>query len=93
MHLSPVFPVFLLQLLSINGVIGWEPVNPLVGFEEVPLNESNLEIQWPYNVHVKERYSFVNGVHKLRVLRTDKPHSPTSNTSSRTEIRIRVRSY
>nr|AAG01372.1 21 kDa extracellular calmodulin-binding protein [Angelica dahurica] len=64
-------------------------VDPTVGFTSLPLDQSNLDIQRPYNVPVSKRYSFVNGVHKMWVYKTDKPHSPDSHTNPRTEIRIR----
>ncbi|KAK6922879.1 Alginate lyase 2 [Dillenia turbinata] len=64
--------------------------DPTKGFTEQPLDQSNFEIQKPYDKSVDQRYSFVDGVHKLWVYSTDKPHTPTSNTEPRTEIRIRV---
>ncbi|KAF3440513.1 hypothetical protein FNV43_RR18797 [Rhamnella rubrinervis] len=63
------------------------------GFLRLPLNQSNLVIQRPYNVPEKQRYSFVDGVHRLWVYKTDKPHSPISKTSPRTEIRIEGYDY
>ena len=67
-----------------------EPFNLTDGFLSLPLNQSNLVIQRPYDVPEDQRYSFVDGVHKLWVYSTDKPHSPTSKTHPRTEIRIHV---
>uniref|UniRef100_A0A7N0T938 Alginate lyase 2 domain-containing protein n=1 Tax=Kalanchoe fedtschenkoi TaxID=63787 RepID=A0A7N0T938_KALFE len=58
------------------------------GFISVPLDQSNLVIQKPYDVGVADRSSFQNGVHTLWVYATDKPHSPSSHTNPRTEIRI-----
>ncbi|XP_074372058.1 citrate-binding protein-like [Apium graveolens] len=63
-------------------------VDPTVGFTSLPLDQSNFKIQRPYNVPVDKRYSFVDGVHKMWVYKTDKPHSPHSHTNPRTEIRI-----
>ncbi|KAK7247530.1 hypothetical protein RIF29_42414 [Crotalaria pallida] len=56
----------------------------------VPLDNSNFQVQKPYynNVPVKQRYSFTNGVHKFWVFSNDKPHTPSSKTEPRTEIRI-----
>ncbi|KAK9111208.1 hypothetical protein Scep_018727 [Stephania cephalantha] len=68
-------------------------IDTTIGFEEVPLNSSNFEIQRPYDVPQSARYSFVNGVHKLWVYSSDKPHTPTSNTNPRTEIRILGHNY
>ncbi|CAK9139391.1 unnamed protein product [Ilex paraguariensis] len=65
-------------------------VDPTEGFISLPLKESNFEIQRPYNLPIDQRYSFIDGVRKLWVYKTDKPHKPTSPTHPRTEIRIRV---
>ncbi|KAJ4836941.1 hypothetical protein Tsubulata_042973 [Turnera subulata] len=83
----------LIQLISYQAV-AWRPIiNPTTGFSSFPLNQSNLIIQRPYDVPENERYSFDNGVHKLWVYSTDKPHSPTSKTNPRTEIRIHRYDY
>ncbi|XP_039158237.1 citrate-binding protein-like [Eucalyptus grandis] len=71
---------------------GW-PSDPIYGFEELPLNQSNFDIQRPYDIPEEERYSFQHGVHKLWVYSSDKPHTPTSRTHPRTEIRIRGYDY
>ncbi|KAK9904501.1 hypothetical protein M0R45_000646 [Rubus argutus] len=71
----------------------WPVNDPTLGFLELPLNTSNLDIQRPYNLALSERYSFIEGVHKLWVYFTDKPHSPDSRTHARTEIRIRWQGY
>ncbi|KAH7565974.1 hypothetical protein ACOSP7_022140 [Xanthoceras sorbifolium] len=68
-------------------------IDPTKGFVSVPLDNSNLEVQRPYNVPEDQRYSFKNGVHRLWVLSTDKPHSLTSKTKPRTEIRINGYDY
>ncbi|KAL4644081.1 hypothetical protein ACB092_02G137700 [Castanea dentata] len=73
-----------------------QPLNLTEGFISLPLNQSNLIIQRPYDVPEDQRYSFIdgvhklfiNGVHKLWVYCTDKPHTPPSKTKPRTEIRI-----
>ncbi|KAK9950001.1 hypothetical protein M0R45_005508 [Rubus argutus] len=71
----------------------WPVNDPTLGFLELPLNTSNLDIQRPYDLALSERYSFIEGVHKLWVYFTDKPHSPDSRTHARTEIRIRGYDY
>ncbi|KAF8012010.1 hypothetical protein BT93_I0208 [Corymbia citriodora subsp. variegata] len=63
-------------------------IDPTEGFTSLPLTQSNFVVQRPYDVPVDQRYSLEDGVHKLWVLDTDKPHSPTSQTKPRTEIRI-----
>ncbi|XP_058078553.1 citrate-binding protein-like [Magnolia sinica] len=93
---SSIFPLAVasITLLWIHGAFGWASNDPTYGFVPVPLNDSNFDIQKPYNLPVSERYSFVDGVHRLWVLSTDKPMSnTTNNTSPRTEIRIRGYDY
>lgn len=65
-------------------------IDPTEGFTSLPLTQSNLAVQRPYDVPVDQRYSFKDGVHTLWVFDTDKPHTPTSATKPRTEIRISV---
>ncbi|KAI3451042.1 hypothetical protein Pfo_007707 [Paulownia fortunei] len=74
-------------------IVGCGPVDPTKGFIPQHLNKSNLVIERPYNVPVNQRYSFKDGVHKLWVFKTDKPHNPGSKTNPRTEIRIRGYNY
>ncbi|KDO53385.1 hypothetical protein CISIN_1g048505mg [Citrus sinensis] len=69
------------------------PEDPTHGFTELPLNTSNYQIQKPYNLPLCNRYSFVNGVHKLWVYSTDKPLSKSSPTKPRTEISITGYNY
>ncbi|XP_068661178.1 citrate-binding protein-like [Aristolochia californica] len=86
--------VFLLFLQGFRyGAMQRHPVDPSTGFVELPLNESNFDVQRPYDVLQNERYSFANGVHRMWVFSTDKPHALTSNTKPRTEIRIRGYDY
>ena len=66
------------------------PLDLTIGFTELPLEHTNLVIQKPYDLPESARYSFVNGVHKLWVYSTDKPHSINSKTNPRTEIGIKV---
>ncbi|KAJ8762104.1 hypothetical protein K2173_007180 [Erythroxylum novogranatense] len=67
--------------------------DPTDGFTPVPVTEANIELQKPYDVHLKERYSFVNGTHRMWVYADDKPHDPNSFTQPRTEIRIKGLDY
>ncbi|PKI48680.1 hypothetical protein CRG98_030931 [Punica granatum] len=81
---------FLAHFLTHRMATAWRPLDPTRGFKLLPLNRSNLVIQRPYDLPEDHRYSFCDGVHRLWVLSTDKPHTPTSRTSPRTEIRIQV---
>ncbi|XP_020211152.1 citrate-binding protein [Cajanus cajan] len=69
------------------------PVDLTLGFTELPLNTSNFDHHKPYDVPVTQRYSFIDGVHKLWVYSTDKPLSQNSTTRPRSEIRIRGYDY
>ncbi|XP_062203048.1 citrate-binding protein-like [Phragmites australis] len=62
--------------------------DPTEGFTAVSLSESNFVLQRPYDVPSGDRYRLDGGVRQLWVLSSDKPHSPQSNTSPRTEIRM-----
>ncbi|CAL1363120.1 unnamed protein product [Linum trigynum] len=62
--------------------------DPTDGFTEVPLKPSNFVLQKPYDVPLDQRYSFIDGVHRMWVYSDDKPFSPGSDTQPRTEIRI-----
>ncbi|RWR82270.1 citrate-binding-like protein [Cinnamomum micranthum f. kanehirae] len=88
--LALFFYSVLIQLSSQKAVDASDPTD---GFISLPLNSSNFDIQRPYNVPVGHRYSFIHGIHRLWVFSTDKPHSLTSKTSARTEIRIRGYDY
>lgn len=48
----------------------------------------SYSIQKPYDKNLSERYSLSSGVHHFWVYDDDKPHSTTSNTEPRTEMRI-----
>nr|XP_043614174.1 citrate-binding protein-like [Erigeron canadensis] len=87
------FYITLIILLFLGKAIGCEPTDTTLGFASQPLNRSNFDIQKPYNVPINHRYKYSNGVHKLWVIKTDKPHSRTSKTGPRTEIRIRGYDY
>ncbi|CDW89414.1 UNKNOWN [Stylonychia lemnae] len=60
--------------------------SPTSGWKKVAFD---YEIQQPYDKQQSERYSFKDGVHDLWVFSNDKPHSPSSHTDPRTEIRIK----
>ncbi|KAK9074229.1 hypothetical protein SSX86_006826 [Deinandra increscens subsp. villosa] len=79
--------------LMLHITMGCGPIDTTLGFVSQPLNQSNFEIQKPYDVPLGQRYSFSKGVHRLWVIKTDKPHSLTSNTRARSEIRIRGYDY
>jgi hypothetical protein len=64
--------------------------DPADGFTSLSLDRSNFVIHKPYDVSESERYSFQNGIHKLWVYSADKPFMSGSNTSPRTEVRVRV---
>ncbi|XP_054807691.1 citrate-binding protein-like [Prosopis cineraria] len=86
--------IIVLKLMMIFQVsVRSEAVDPTQGFTRVGLDESNFQVQRPYDVPVNQRYSFVNGVHRLWVYSTDKPHTPDSDTLPRTEIRITGHDY
>ena len=89
---SHIYYLFCISLvfLFLYKAIGCEPIDTTLGFISQPLNQSNFDIQKPYDVPLEHRYKFSNGVHQLWVIKTDKPHSTTSKTAPRTEIRIRV---
>ncbi|KAL3527931.1 hypothetical protein ACH5RR_012587 [Cinchona calisaya] len=69
------------------------PNDPTEGFVELPFNTSFYHIQKPYDLPVDQRYSFINGVHKLWVYSTDQPLSQNSPTMPRTEIIISGYNY
>ncbi|KAK9134444.1 hypothetical protein Syun_013774 [Stephania yunnanensis] len=71
--------VISLQLVGFYGAKGQVES----GFSQVSLASSDLQIQKPYDVPQSARYSFINGVHKLWVYSTDKPHAPSSSTKPR----------
>ncbi|CAI9109101.1 OLC1v1008856C1 [Oldenlandia corymbosa var. corymbosa] len=84
-----------MKIDKLSGVEGlkFADDDPTAGFVSLPLDESNFEIQRPYDVPINQRYSFVDGVHTMWVFNTDKPHSPNSNTRPRTELRIQGYDY
>ncbi|CAK8567846.1 unnamed protein product [Lathyrus sativus] len=63
------------------------------GFTLVSLNNSNFDIQKPYNLPINQRYIFTNGVHQFWIYPTDKPFTNETNTQPRTEVRISGHDY
>ncbi|KAL6905576.1 hypothetical protein ACP4OV_003177 [Aristida adscensionis] len=80
-----LLPLLLLLPLAVNGVI-----DTTVGFIAIPLTDAQFSVQRPYDVPVEQRYELVDGVRRMWVYCTDKPHDPTSHTKPRTEIRIEL---
>ncbi|CAN1234952.1 Citrate-binding protein, partial [Linum perenne] len=78
----------LLVLVLVFIELAFAAKDPTHGFTEVPLKPSNIVLQKPYDVPLDQRYSFVDGVHRMWVYSDDKPFSPGSDTKPRTEIRI-----
>ncbi|KAI4365496.1 hypothetical protein MLD38_021476 [Melastoma candidum] len=68
-------------------------IDPSKGFIQLPLNESNFHIHKPYDLPVGDRYSFVDGIHKLWVYSNDHPLSRGSPTLPRTEVMLREYIY
>lgn len=95
-HIQPLLmaskSLIIVSILALfEQVYSSKDVDLTKGFASVPLNSSNFEIQRPYDVEQNQRYSFKNGVHRLWVFSTDKPHLLDSKTKPRTELRIQVR--
>lgn len=80
------FLSFLLCITTLSLVAS----DPTDGFTRLQLSSSNFQVQRPYDVPQDQRYTFSNGVHRFIVYNTDKPHTSTSQTKPRTEIRITV---
>ena len=88
-----IFITLFIKIALDHKAEGEKGFDPTEGFDPLPLNQSNFQIQRPYDIPEDQRYSFIDGVHKLWVFKTDKPHSPESHTKPRTEIRILVSIY
>ncbi|XP_028763871.1 citrate-binding protein-like [Neltuma alba] len=84
---------FLLVSLFLSVCVAVNGGDPTDGFTPVPLTDKNIVIQKPYNIPLDQRYSFKDGVHRMCVYANDKPHSPSSHTQPRTEIRIKGLDY
>ncbi|CAK7346767.1 unnamed protein product [Dovyalis caffra] len=92
------FYCYLLRILALVGSL--ENFNllciaadPTDGFTAVPLTEANFELQKPYNLPLNERYSYEDGIRRMWVYATDKPHDPNSHTQPRTEVRMKGVDY
>jgi hypothetical protein len=73
---------------SKEGIASAETNALTPGWTQIPLK---FQIQRPYDLEVKERYSFdpTNNIHDFWVYFTDKPHDPPPNkTTARTEMRL-----
>ncbi|CAL1354374.1 unnamed protein product [Linum trigynum] len=79
------------SLGSVNCEV--DVLDPTYGFTELPLNTSQHRIHTPYDLPESQRYSLVDGVHKLWVYSTDKPHYNGSTTEPRSEIKIADYTY
>lgn len=90
MTMLPILHLILLPLIIYQTTSFASAVDPTQGFTQLPLDNSNFQIQKPYDVSVNQRYTFTNGVHKFWIYPTDKPFMSGSNTQPRTEIRITV---
>ncbi|CAL5204292.1 unnamed protein product [Lathyrus oleraceus] len=88
MTMLPSLHLILLPLIIYQTTSFASAVDPTQGFTQLPLDNSNFQIQKPYDVSVNQRYAFTNGVHKFWIYPTDKPFMSGSNTQPRTEIRI-----
>ncbi|WCJ31689.1 Citrate-binding protein [Euphorbia peplus] len=75
-------------LVLLHSLNGCNSEDPTQGFVELPFNKSYYYIQKPYNLNVSDRYSFVDGIHKLWVYFTDKPLARSSPTRARSEVII-----
>ncbi|XVF14996.1 hypothetical protein REPUB_Repub09cG0110800 [Reevesia pubescens] len=87
---------FVLLCLNLSQLISFQvnaQQDPTNGFTAVSLSQSNFELQKPYDKSPNERYNFNNGEHRFWVFATDKPHTPSSATRPRSEIRIRGYDY
>ncbi|CAM0877293.1 unnamed protein product [Alopecurus aequalis] len=62
--------------------------DPTDGFTALSLDQSNFELQRPFDEASGARYSFDGTVRKMWVLSSDKPHARQSHTKPRTEIKI-----
>ncbi|KAG5575219.1 hypothetical protein H5410_055353 [Solanum commersonii] len=88
----PLLLFTLFQLIVIQNHLFCK-ADPTDGFTPISISQGNFEIQKPYDVPVNQRYSFIDGVHKFWVYKTDKPHTTSSQTKPRCEIRITGNDY
>ncbi|KAF5735347.1 citrate-binding protein-like [Tripterygium wilfordii] len=95
MNKSYCFNLFLCGTLlaSFFNMLCDSVADPTDGFTPVRLTEDNFNLQRPYDVPLRKRYSFKNGVRRLWVYAHDKSHAPESHTKPRTEVRIKGLDY
>ena len=60
------------------------PEGPTIGWTQ---RSFTYKVQKPYDLEVSDRFRYADGVWYTWVYRTDKPHTTTSNTAPRTEMR------
>ncbi|KAK8465683.1 hypothetical protein PHAVU_009G146800 [Phaseolus vulgaris] len=84
----PIFHQTLLPLLITITTLSLVASDPTDGFTPLSFSNSNIQIQTPYDVPQNQRYSYSNGVHRFWVYSTDKPHTSSSQTAPRSEMRI-----
>ncbi|MFS8034536.1 putative concanavalin A-like lectin/glucanase domain superfamily, alginate lyase 2 [Helianthus anomalus] len=84
-HISVILGLIFLLGLIIDTC---SSINTTLGFTRLTFNKSYFTNHKPYNVPLGERYSFINGVHKLWVFSNDKPFRSDSPTKPRSEISI-----
>jgi hypothetical protein len=63
------------------------PSGPTAGWTQTSFTYT---VQKPYDLNVSDRFKYVSGVWYCWVYKTDKPHSTTSATDPRTEMRWQV---
>lgn len=91
-HVALVLGVVFFSRLCI-GTRGWLINDLALGFTRLPFNKTYYTNHKPYNLPLEERYSFINGVHKLWVFSTDEPLYRGSPTKPRSELMINVNIY
>nr|XP_043615663.1 citrate-binding protein-like [Erigeron canadensis] len=64
-----------------------------LGFTRLPFNKTYYVNHKPYNLPLEDRYSLINGVHKLWVFSTDEPLYQGSTTNPRSELFINGYKY
>ncbi|XP_055822595.1 citrate-binding protein-like [Solanum dulcamara] len=84
--------ILIIQLIVIQNHLSCK-ADPIDGFTPISISQSNFQIQKPDDVPVNQRYSFIDGVHKFWVFKTDKTHTTTSQIKPRCEIRITGHDY
>ncbi|KAI3699209.1 hypothetical protein L2E82_43339 [Cichorium intybus] len=86
-HITLTFE-FIFLSMHIIGTHSNLTNNLAFGFTRLPFNTNYYINHKPYNLPLEDRYSFINGVHKLWVFSTDEPFSRGSPTLPRSELFI-----